>query len=664
MRTARGPPGSPFVAKLRTGRKACFPTRVSALGLLTHLGRAGGGDAGAGRRWNFKCESVQWRRGPYSSLHSAGSVRPGRALNGVYEIEKLIAQGGMGEVYRGFNIQTRDPVAIKMIRPELIAQSRRVRAVPARGLDPSQSPARGDRALFRVFRRPRLAARLSRDGIRRRAVADQAARLRAAAARRGQRSCSKRIGGALEAAHRLGVVHRDISPDNIILPDGDVRRPRSSISASRVRLRLGENTIIGSGFRRQIQLRLARAARPRRRRSHVQVGHLQFRPRARRGAARAAARHERLASRRHREAPRRSRSFRTSTRRSDRFIQAMLQPLPANRPAEHGGGGGMGRKRARDRRPPGKPRGRRGARPQLRGRALGRRPRRAHRGREPRGCRIRLPRRSCAMEWVARRAAPRRAAAAGRGVQARSCDGGATGARSRCSERACPAAGRGERKSAADSDSAAPETPAPQQPSPPAPFPPAQHIPTTEELVASAPPRAPQALVELPPATIAAPYRAELPAFSDRSGQGLRLAADGLPPGLALEDLGDGKGVIQGSPAKAGSVTTQIVATNHAGKTAQMTAMLVVADRPVSPLPPSSPSRRPSRISERRLPPLLRLPRRQKRVPKRRSRRTRTRLCRLPLRLRSTRRASKRRQGRRTGSASSSRDTTAATASS
>ena len=49
-----------------------------------------------------------------------GSVRPGTRLNSVYEIEKLIGQGGMGEVYRGFNIQTRDIVAIKVIRPEFM----------------------------------------------------------------------------------------------------------------------------------------------------------------------------------------------------------------------------------------------------------------------------------------------------------------------------------------------------------------------------------------------------------------------------------------------------------------------------------------------------------------------------------------------------------------
>ena len=50
---------------------------------------------------------------------SRGSVRPGARLNAVYEVGTLIAQGGMGEVYRGFNIITKDPVAIKMILPEL-----------------------------------------------------------------------------------------------------------------------------------------------------------------------------------------------------------------------------------------------------------------------------------------------------------------------------------------------------------------------------------------------------------------------------------------------------------------------------------------------------------------------------------------------------------------
>src|SRR5919198_4624108 len=47
---------------------------------------------------------------------------PGTQLNDTYEIDERIASGGMGEVYRGHNIQTGEPVAIKTILPELADQ--------------------------------------------------------------------------------------------------------------------------------------------------------------------------------------------------------------------------------------------------------------------------------------------------------------------------------------------------------------------------------------------------------------------------------------------------------------------------------------------------------------------------------------------------------------
>src|SRR3712207_682194 len=53
---------------------------------------------------------------PSSRRHG---IPPGTRLNGVYEIESLLATGGMGEIYKGHAIQTGDPVAIKMIRPDL-----------------------------------------------------------------------------------------------------------------------------------------------------------------------------------------------------------------------------------------------------------------------------------------------------------------------------------------------------------------------------------------------------------------------------------------------------------------------------------------------------------------------------------------------------------------
>ena len=46
-------------------------------------------------------------------------LAPGVRLNGIYEIERLIATGGMGEVYQGRAIQTGDAVAIKIVRSDV-----------------------------------------------------------------------------------------------------------------------------------------------------------------------------------------------------------------------------------------------------------------------------------------------------------------------------------------------------------------------------------------------------------------------------------------------------------------------------------------------------------------------------------------------------------------
>ena len=53
------------------------------------------------------------------SFPSPPNVGPGTTLNGIFVIDERLAAGGMGEVYRGRNIATGDPVAIKVVLAEL-----------------------------------------------------------------------------------------------------------------------------------------------------------------------------------------------------------------------------------------------------------------------------------------------------------------------------------------------------------------------------------------------------------------------------------------------------------------------------------------------------------------------------------------------------------------
>src|SRR5580658_184438 len=49
----------------------------------------------------------------------ASPLSPGTRLGGIYEIDRRIASGGMGDIYRGHAIETGAQVAIKVIRTDL-----------------------------------------------------------------------------------------------------------------------------------------------------------------------------------------------------------------------------------------------------------------------------------------------------------------------------------------------------------------------------------------------------------------------------------------------------------------------------------------------------------------------------------------------------------------
>jgi eukaryotic-like serine/threonine-protein kinase len=173
-------------------------------------------------------------------------LSPGTQLNGVYEIEDLIAVGGMGEVYKGRAIQTGDAVAIKTIRPDL-AQNQAAMSLfrkEAAALHNLYHEALVRYYVFSVdpqIGSPYLAMEyvdgepLS-DVLKRGALGYEAVRV-----------LQRRLADGLQAAHELGIVHRDISPDNVILPAGQVGRAKIIDFAIARSTLLGDVTVIGGG---------------------------------------------------------------------------------------------------------------------------------------------------------------------------------------------------------------------------------------------------------------------------------------------------------------------------------------------------------------------------------------------------------------------------------
>jgi len=174
-------------------------------------------------------------------------VAPGTRLNGIYEIDQMIGAGGMGEVYKGHEIQTGTAVAIKMLLPDMadndaaLALFRR----EAAALHHLLHDAIVRYFLFTVepaLQRPYLAMEFVDGQSLSDILADGPLTFEALV------KLMRRVASGLQAAHERGIVHRDVSPDNIIVPLGDVTRAKIIDFGIARSTQLGDKTVIGSGF--------------------------------------------------------------------------------------------------------------------------------------------------------------------------------------------------------------------------------------------------------------------------------------------------------------------------------------------------------------------------------------------------------------------------------
>ena len=147
-------------------------------------------------------------------------LRPGAVFAGRYEVKEILGAGGMGVVYRAFDRELQEPVAIKTLKPEAMAG--------------------GSAGLERFKQEIRLARRIAhRNVVRTYDLGEQngmyyltmeyvdGTSLKQLIVGRGKLPLSvtltvgKQLCRALEVAHAEGIIHRDIKPQNIVVePSG------------------------------------------------------------------------------------------------------------------------------------------------------------------------------------------------------------------------------------------------------------------------------------------------------------------------------------------------------------------------------------------------------------------------------------------------------------
>ena len=160
-----------------------------------------------------------------TAIRAAGGdqLRPGAVFDGRYEIKEIIGAGGMGVVYRAFDRELQEPVAIKTLRSEALAG--------------------GGVALDRFKQEIKLARRIAhRNVVRTYDLGEQngmyyltmeyveGTSLKQLITARGKLpiavalTVGKQLCRALEVAHAEGVIHRDIKPQNIVVePSGFIK---------------------------------------------------------------------------------------------------------------------------------------------------------------------------------------------------------------------------------------------------------------------------------------------------------------------------------------------------------------------------------------------------------------------------------------------------------
>jgi tRNA A-37 threonylcarbamoyl transferase component Bud32 len=155
-----------------------------------------------------------------TALRLVTDLTPGLVLRGKYEILEKIGAGGMGAVYKARHLAFGELRAIKFVNTQLIADQEylarfRSEAVLARRLQ-HPNAVRVEDLDATEDGRPFIVMEYVEGRSLRKVLRDEGAMPVERAVEIARQTCA-----ALDAAHAIGIVHRDIKPDNIVLVQKD-----------------------------------------------------------------------------------------------------------------------------------------------------------------------------------------------------------------------------------------------------------------------------------------------------------------------------------------------------------------------------------------------------------------------------------------------------------
>jgi serine/threonine-protein kinase len=175
------------------------------------------------------------------------AIQIGDVLNHTYEVKRFLARGGMGEVFEGSNVMSEERVAIKVMLPALAADPNVISLFRKEAKTMTKLSHDALVKYRTLAQEPQLGVLyIVTEFIDGKNLADMLGKL--TVDEKELTSLLRRLASGLAVAHSYGAVHRDISPDNVILEDGKLSRPKVIDFGIAKDLDPGSKTIVGEGF--------------------------------------------------------------------------------------------------------------------------------------------------------------------------------------------------------------------------------------------------------------------------------------------------------------------------------------------------------------------------------------------------------------------------------